>query len=447
MANGGLERWLRWWALSTIIGGVALVGALAGWKAGLLLLGVFLVSYLAARNTLVREVRGMDELVKSLRRSEEAGDADDEPSEIVHLVASALSEQSSRMEDQTRYTAFQDRILDELPIGVLVVGEDGRVRSVNQTLRRLMPVREPAVGRLTIEAVSVVEVQTSVDALLAGRAVQEVFAAVGARDMLIEGTAIGGCAVIHVTDISQYRRAERARTDFVANVSHELRTPIAAIMGYSEMMRDHVGDADPMLRSMVDRTFRNGQRLSHLFDDLLTLYRVETRKRAMPRDRVNLKGLLEGACAGAADSAAEKGQSFEVDVDASITVHTNREAYATIVANLTSNAVKYTQAGGRIRVWAEQDDASIQLHVEDNGYGIPEAQQQRVFERFYRVDDGRSRDVGGTGLGLSICKHFALALGHHLELESTPDQGSRFTLIVKAIEHTETPRVWIDTAP
>jgi two-component system, OmpR family, phosphate regulon sensor histidine kinase PhoR len=239
------------------------------------------------------------------------------------------------------------------------------------------------------------------------------------------GTAIGAVLVLH--DISELRRLERVRQDFVANVSHEFKTPLTAIRGFAEtLLGGALDDVDHRVR-FVEIIQEHAERLTRLTDDLLKLSTIEAGKMELELRTVSPPELLK-MCADTASFAAKKKQQ-------TVTIECERDLPAVrgdsgrlrdVLQNLLDNAVQYTPAGGHIVAGAERDGDEIVFTVADNGIGIPQAEQERIFERFYRVDEGRSREVGGTGLGLSIARHIAEAHGGRVWVESAIGQGSRF---------------------
>jgi two-component system phosphate regulon sensor histidine kinase PhoR len=328
-----------------------------------------------------------------------------------------------------------EAVLDAMVEGVLVLGADGRVQLANARLRELFDAWGEVAGRAPLEVIR----RADVDELLglASRTSEPValdlalgvdgWLEVNARRFPARGETQGVVAVFH--DVSEIRRLENHRRDFVANVSHELRTPLAAITGFAETLA--ANDLEPERRKQyVEVITRNAERLRALIEDLLELARVEGGKRMLAAEPVDVSALvaallrelrprleargLTASCAGAAHVLAD------------------RRALEQIVQNLLDNAVKYTEPGGRIEVRIARDGARARIDVADTGIGIPERDRARVFERFYRVDKARSRDLGGTGLGLSIVKHLAQSMDGDVFLASAEGEGSTFTVTLPA---------------
>jgi two-component system phosphate regulon sensor histidine kinase PhoR len=324
-----------------------------------------------------------------------------------------------------------EAVLDAMVEGVLVLGADGGVQLANARLRELFGAWGEVGGRTPLEVIRRADVdellglaaRTSDPMALDIALGEDGWLELHARRFPAEGETQGVVAVFH--DVSEIRRLENHRREFVANVSHELRTPLTAIHGFAETLA--ANDFEPERRKQyVEVITRNAERLRALIEDLLELARVEGGKRALTpepidaaafvaallrelRPRLEARGLT-AACSGAARVLAD------------------RRALEQIVQNLLDNAVKYTEPGGRIEVRLAQSGARVRIDVADTGIGIPERDRARVFERFYRVDKARSRDLGGTGLGLSIVKHLAQALDGDISLASTEGGGSTFTV-------------------
>jgi signal transduction histidine kinase len=220
--------------------------------------------------------------------------------------------------------------------------------------------------------------------------------------------------------------ANRVRTDFVANVSHELRTPIATILGYAETLLADSENLATDEKLLVEAIFRNSTRLRDLFEDILTLARVETRNEGMPTEEKNLRVLLLDICAATADMAYQRGINFALDCPDDLFWMLNEEAVQTVTRNLALNAVKYTPEGGTVNVRIFEDKGFLNLIVQDTGMGIAKENHDRIFERFFRVDAGRSRAIGGSGLGLSVVKHLVHAMGATIQVESTEGEGATF---------------------
>jgi two-component system phosphate regulon sensor histidine kinase PhoR len=234
---------------------------------------------------------------------------------------------------------------------------------------------------------------------------------------------------------AEIERVERVRKDFVINVSHELRTPLASIQGYAETLMDGaLSDPAHNLR-FLGIIRHNAERLARITQDLLTLSRVEQKRQKFDFEPCSVNGLLKQAIE-LMRPMAEKGEirleleSGPVDAD----VWCDSEAVSQILSNLLDNAIKYTPAGGRIAVGAEARGSFVELYVRDTGIGIPAAELPRLFERFYRVDKARSRELGGTGLGLSIVKHLVAAHNGSTRVESRTGEGSTFFFTLPADE-------------
>lgn len=234
-------------------------------------------------------------------------------------------------------------------------------------------------------------------------------------------------AVIVLNDITELVNLERIRTDFVANASHELKTPITAIRGLAETLQ---GDEDPdpeMTRRFIDRIHAQSLRLSRLINDLMAISRLESEEQELTFVPVDMVRLVNGSVQSAEPTREEKGHELILELpDEPLQVSGDWESLNQLVDNLVDNAIKYTPENGRIRVALRREDEDVVLIVEDNGIGISPQYQQRVFERFYRVDKARSQSLGGTGLGLSIVKNIAEKHGGSVTLESRVGAGSRF---------------------
>jgi two-component system sensor histidine kinase SenX3 len=235
-------------------------------------------------------------------------------------------------------------------------------------------------------------------------------------------------AVAFVRDVSELRRVESVRRDFVANVSHELKTPIGALSLLAETMA--VGDDSPVNTQLADRVQREANRLGRIVDDLLDLSLIEAQERPT-REPVPVHVVLHEAAErvrGAADAVGIPLSVAPVATD--LVVAGDRSQLVSAVTNLLDNAVKYSEPGEPVEVDATVGDGSICISVRDHGIGIPARDLERIFERFYRVDRARSRATGGTGLGLSIVRHVAQAHGGDVTVESTEGEGSTFRLRV-----------------
>jgi two-component system phosphate regulon sensor histidine kinase PhoR len=241
--------------------------------------------------------------------------------------------------------------------------------------------------------------------------------------------AIGAVAVLH--DITDLRRLERVRQDFVANVSHELKTPLTAIQGFAETLLGGAVDDKENRRHFLEIILDHAQRLARLTDDLLELSQIEAERLELEIRPLRVVDLVESCLETARVVAAEKNIQIGFEAPRALPeIAADRRRIAEVLQNLLDNAVQYTQPGGRITVKAEAANDAVVLTVADTGIGIPKADQARIFERFYRVDRARSRVGGGTGLGLAIAKHLVEAHGGRMWVESEVGRGSQFHFAV-----------------
>ncbi len=235
-------------------------------------------------------------------------------------------------------------------------------------------------------------------------------------------------AVVVLHEITDLRRLEQVRKDFVANVSHELRTPLTAIQGFAETLLSGALEDPQNSRHFVEIIRNHAARLSRLTDDLLKLSRIEAGKLDMDFQTVDLRALIGAAVESARGAASQRHLSLAIaDVARNISrVLGDASLLREVMRNLLDNAIQYTPAGGSINISATKKEGFVVITVADTGIGIPQADQVRIFERFYRVDAARSREVGGTGLGLAIAKHIVEAHGGQIWVESTVAEGSQF---------------------
>ncbi|HEV2205390.1 MAG TPA: ATP-binding protein [Candidatus Acidoferrales bacterium] len=238
-------------------------------------------------------------------------------------------------------------------------------------------------------------------------------------------------AVVVLHDVTELRRLERVRQDFVANVSHEFKTPLTAIQGFAETLLAGAIDDPRNNRRFLEIIREHAARLARLTDDLMKLARIEAGKLEVQLSPVNLAEVAESCEETARLKAQHKQIALEVEVSATLPlVRGDANLLHEVLQNLLDNAVQYTQPGGKIHVTAAARERDVVVTVADTGIGIPLADQERIFERFYRVDAARSREAGGTGLGLSIAKHIVEAHGGRIWVESEISAGSKFSFSV-----------------
>jgi two-component system sensor histidine kinase SenX3 len=245
-----------------------------------------------------------------------------------------------------------------------------------------------------------------------------------AQPLLTDGKIVG--AVVFIRDISEFRRKEGVRRDFVANVSHELKTPIGALALLAETMA--AGGDEAVVRQLADRVAREADRLGRIIDDLLNLSMIEAQE-SPSREPVPVSVLVAEAVEAVRPAAAAAGIPLEIEgqlPDAAIPC--DRRQVVSALTNLLDNAIKYSESPNAVSVSASVSDGMATIAVTDHGPGIPSRDLERIFERFYRVDRARSRATGGTGLGLSIVRHVAQAHGGDVTVESREGEGSTFRL-------------------
>ena len=360
----------------------------------------------------------------SARIQEESGD------EIAH-VASALDKTARKLEEGFRALENSrqtlETLLNSMQEAVIAVAQDERVLWANERMERLLP-SGVRLGAPLVQSVRDPEILASVQNALATRDVTMARAAKIFSGRIFDVTAApmpGGGAVAVLHDQTDIERVEKTRRDFIANVSHELRTPLTSIQGYAETLLDS-RSLPPNLCEFVEIIRKNAMRMSRLTEDLLVLARVESGEQnfnfqlAMPRE------LLEEAVQTFQDLAATHGIELSMMCTANSAVLVDRDAIHQVLSNLIDNALKYGNQGGKILIGACESEDGVQFYVRDFGTGIPSEHLPRLFERFYRVDKGRSRESGGTGLGLAIAKHVVRAHSGTIRAESELNHGSTF---------------------
>lgn len=317
-------------------------------------------------------------------------------------------------------------VLDNHPTGVVVAGPDGTVRFRNAAVTAMSGTH---VGVLLDEAI-----ERHIAAARSGDVGDEELEMYGPPRAVFVVTARAtpdGGVVVFVDDISERRRIERVRTDFVANISHELKTPVGAMSVLAEAL---VGETDlDTIARMVHRIVSEADRASNTLDDLMELSMIESGGR-IGVDAVSVDDVIADSIARVTELAAQR--QIEIvcgsepsDAGAvSAMIQGDRRQLVSAVGNLLENAVKYSEQGGHVRIDVGAHPEAVEIAVIDQGVGIPQRDLDRVFERFYRVDQARSRATGGTGLGLSIVRHVATRHGGAVAVASTEGEGSTFTL-------------------
>jgi two-component system phosphate regulon sensor histidine kinase PhoR len=344
-----------------------------------------------------------------------------------------VGDQSTTVSQQARTLRA---VLDGMAEGVWVTDARGTVVGHNAALRELLRPSVPIVGQRPLALVRHDALHDAVARACAEGAstrLELTLEGLFPRTLSIQVAPLGhdlsgSAAVFH--DVTDLRRLEKVRKDFVANVSHELRTPITAIRGYAETLQSGALGDPQMAPRMVDIILRQSLRLSELVEDLLELSRLEGREVQLARSPVRVAVLAARAADTVRPRAEGKRLTVRLEVPDTLLALGDERAVEQVLVNLLDNAVKYTPEGGHITLRGQEEAGRCRVDVRDSGLGIEPRHLSRVFERFYRVDKGRSRDMGGTGLGLSIVKHLLGAMGGEVKVVSQPNVGSTFTIFL-----------------
>jgi two-component system, OmpR family, phosphate regulon sensor histidine kinase PhoR len=360
----------------------------------------------------------------------------------------ALADAMNRMADQldTRIGTITSQrnllkaVFSSMTEGVIAVDTDERVIDCNQAAEALFSIDlESARGRTIQEVIRNPRLQNFIKRVLESGepvSVDTILQFLPERYIEAHGTLLCDSgnrtigALIVLNDVTNLKKLENIRRDFVANVSHELRTPITSIKGFVETLRDGGVDDPATTRRFLDIILKHSDRLNSIIEDLLALSRIEqeAENESVRFERVRVIEILRNAALICDRKARGKAITIDLECPEELELRCNSALIEQAVANLLDNAIKYSDPESRVTVEAAARDDEITITVVDDGIGIPGKELSRIFERFYRVDKARSREMGGTGLGLAIVKHIANAHGGSVTVVSAPGSGSRFTL-------------------
>jgi two-component system phosphate regulon sensor histidine kinase PhoR len=351
-------------------------------------------------------------------------------------IAAAIDQMAGELEQRLREVTEEKEqlsgVLGGMVEGVLVVGPDGRIQLANRSMLELFGIRGELVGKRPIEAIRSAAVEDALrEAARAGSpVVRELSLGTSpARALRLHAssfaTAEGAGVVAVFSDVTEVRRVEAMRRDFVTHASHELKTPITAIRGFAEMLAEGGVPAADQPR-VLEIVRSHVERLERLVEDLLELARAESDEPRLEPRPLDLVALARSALEGLEGRLVSQQLRAELVDGGAGRALADPGALEQVLANLLDNALKYTEPGGRVSVRVADDGEYVRLSVADTGIGIPETDRVRIFERFYRVDKARSRALGGTGLGLAIVKHLVQAMHGEVSVESVPGAGSTF---------------------
>ncbi len=418
-------------ATSELRAGLALAGLVG-------LVGALALSFVITRLTLrpVEELRNVvTDIANGKLERRLRWNTRDELGEIAGSINQVAEQLRGRYDDAAAEKTRLEAVLGSMVEGVLVLDSRGHITLANRRLQELLDVWLDPRGKTPLDLIRSEAIhQTLSNATTSGEPqVREL--EVGRRVLLVHAAGLppaggGGCvAVFH--DVTQIRKLDQVRRDFLANASHELRTPLTSIQGFAATLQQNdLPEKDR--RSFVEVIARNAERLSHLIDDLLELSQIEGRREPLRRSEIDVAHIARTLLEDLGPRLAQRSLQAEIHAESPPRAWGDRRAVEQVLTNLLDNAVKYTDEGGRIDVTLRADGARLQVVVQDTGLGIPEDEVDRVFERFYRVDKARSRALGGTGLGLSIVKHLLQAMNGEIRLDSKIGEGSRFTFWLPA---------------
>jgi two-component system, OmpR family, phosphate regulon sensor histidine kinase PhoR len=377
------------------------------------------------------------------------------PRDELSDLADSMNQTAARLDLEIRMLSGErnrsSAILRSMVEGVAVIDAEERLVFYNRAFSEIFGVQtSTAEGRTLIEVVRNAELVGLIRKALRGEEglqddismgivqmqsfsvtaapVKALESANGDNDLMATKPS-GAVVVLH--DVTELRRLERVRQDFVANVSHEFKTPLTAIQGFAETLLGGALDDPANNRRFLDIIRNHAIRLARLTNDLLKLARIEAGKLEVEFFPVSLMELIEGCAETTLLKASRKQITLEIEVPSGLpAVHGDASLLRDVLQNLLDNAIQYTPAGGHIHVNAAAKGGEAVITVSDTGIGIPASDKERIFERFYRVDAARSREAGGTGLGLSIAKHIVEAHNGRLWVDSVIGEGSRFSFSI-----------------
>ena len=411
----------------------------------------FLIAFFVSRSLSLR-VRRLKQLAESIP----GGAAEDRPIEESRDEMGSLERslggvaiEVQKLLDNLRYeSARRATILSGMAEGVLAVDQDLRVTFSNAAFLKAIEFRGTrSEGRFLLELVRDTGLHEMLRTVLStGQPQNQRFrlSTLNARIFEVQATPLemasgrGAIAILH--DITDLERLEQVRKDFVANVSHELRTPLAGIIGYADTLLDGALEDKRYSTQFVEIIRTNAVRLADIAQDLLILSELESGFDPPEPERISVRGVVDGAIATVASEARARDVSMAREEVDDLYVDGSRLRLEQALLNLLANAIKFNRTGGEVRVRAMLNaDGLVAITIADTGVGIPSEDVPRIFERFYRVDKARSRQVGGTGLGLSIVKHVVERMKGAVTVESQLGRGSAFTLLLPPGAREESP--------
>jgi len=372
---------------------------------------------------------------------------DDEFGELARSINDMARQLKNTIDEITEARNQASAILDSIADGVIAVNKSGEVLFVNPVVEKVFGINQKASqGKNILGVIRNYDVERLLEkALRTEKPVSQeirliypepkVFC-VNATPLQGHSRQKGG-AVVLFNDITQRKKLEDMRTEFVANVSHELRTPLTSIRGFLETLLEGKVEDQATIRRFLEIINRETARLTRLIDDLLNLSKIEERQVVHRWQAVQLLDTVNKAIVMFQAQAKEQNLELVTELPAELpVVRGDPDMLAQVLINLVDNAIKFTPAGGRITVRAGANEENVRIDVEDTGIGIPPENIPRIFERFYRVEKSRSRELGGIGLGLAIVKHIIRAHGGKTGVESIVGKGSKFSFTLPIDDKT-----------
>ena len=410
------------------------------WASLLIALLIALAASTAAAQVLTRALRRMTDAARRMA----AGDLEirlrpagsDELAVLGGALDGMAASLAATMATLRSERDLQDLILESMQEELLVLDQQSRMLLVNRALRDTLNIPADAEGRAALELIRNADLQTILERAQAGHGpITGEIETTGLkpRRLLVHAASLPmvagkrqGLLAVFV-DVTETRRLETLRKDFVANVSHELRTPITAVRSAVDTLRLTLSRDPAASERFIDIIDRNAQRLGALVEDLLDLSKIESKEFRPEAKPVSLRVVSDQVLTMLRARIEEKRLVVTNGITPELPpARADRRALEQVFTNLVDNAVKYCGLGANLRLRASQEDQTLRVEIADTGPGIEQRHLPRLFERFYRVDSGRSRDMGGTGLGLSIVKHLVEAMNGSIGVDSTPGRGSTF---------------------